>query len=150
MLPKLDYQVLRYVSFGDHDLWREHELRLAFHPFMRILLNRFSELAGRVLAERVCEQLTLWARDGGWNIAFSSNGLVNRHYFGTLESAMGLYVDLLRRFQDEASPAIGSQMARDISYEVLSKLDSVRSELLTQMIFSRISAGKGIGVPGGK
>jgi hypothetical protein len=89
-------------------------------------------------------------RDAGWNITLSSNGISNRQYFDTLESAVGLYVDLLRRFQDEASPAIGSRMACDISYEVLSKLDSVRRELLAQFIFGQLGAGNGIGVSGGK
>src|SRR6266498_1742266 len=60
LLPKADYHVLRYVSNHEHEVWREYELRLAFNPFVRMLLNRFGELAGRVLMERLCEQLTLW------------------------------------------------------------------------------------------
>lgn len=147
-LPKLDYQVVRYVSVHDHDVWREHELRLAFYPFIRILLNRFGEVAGRVLTERLCVQLTFWAHERGWNIDLSSNGIINRQYFIALEDAIGFYADLLRHFQDEASPAIGSRMAREISYEVLNKLDSVRRDLLTHLIFSRLEAGDGIGMIG--
>lgn len=137
MLPKADYRVLRYVSLRDHDVWREYELRLAFSPFMRMLLNRFGELAGRVLTERVCEQISLWAREGGWNVTLSSNGLVNRQYFENLESAKSLYADILRRFQDEASLAIGSRMTEGISQEILLKLDVYRRELLARNLYGR-------------
>jgi hypothetical protein len=135
-LPKVDYRVLRYVSVRDHDVWREYELRLAFSPFMRMLLNRFNELAGRVLTERLCEQVSLWAREGGWNVSLSGNGLVNRQYFENLESAKRLYSDVLRRFQEEASLAIGSRMIDGISQEILLKLDSYRRELLARNIYS--------------
>ena len=137
MLPKTDYRVLRYVSVRDHDVWREYELRLAFSPFMRMLLNRFSELAGRVLTERLCEQVSLWAREEGWKVILSGNGLVNRQYFENLESAKRLYADVLRHFQEEASLAIGTRMTEGISQEILLKLDSYRRELLAKNIYSR-------------
>ena len=146
MLPRREYHVLRYVSDRDHELWHEYELRHAFSPFMRMLLGRFSELAGRVLTERLCERISVWAREGGWNVTLNSNGFVNRQYFDTLESAIGLYVDLLSRFQDEASPAIGSRMADGISQEVLIKLDSDRRELLTKNILSRQGVGSVAGM----
>lgn len=135
-LPRANYQVVRYVSHRDHEVWREYELRLAFSPLMRMLLNRFGELAGRMLTERLCEQLSLWAREGGWNITITSNGAVNRHYFDSLESAIGVYTELLRRFRQEASPAIGTRMMDGISREILMKLDPYRRELLTQYIYS--------------
>jgi hypothetical protein len=144
-LPSLDYQVVRYVSVHDHDVWREYELRLAFHPFMRMLLNRFSELTGRVLTERLCEQISLWAREGGWKITLTSNGIVNRQYFDSVESAIGFYVELMRRFNGEASPALGPRMTEGISQEILMKLDSYRYELLTKSIFSWLGAGGGTG-----
>ena len=145
-LPRLAYHVVRYVSTRDHDAWREYELRLAFSPLMRMLLNRFGELAGRSLTERLCEQMTHWAHEGGWNVSLSSNGIVNRQYFDSLESAIDLYADLLRRFREEASPAIGSRMADAISQEILMKLDSYRRELLTNYVFRRQGAGSAIGV----
>ena len=136
-LPKVDYHVLRYVSNGGHEVWREYDLRLAFNPLLRMLLNRFSELAGRALTERLCEQLSLWARTEGWNIAITSNGAVNRHYFDSLESAVAVYIDLLRRFRDEASQAIGARMVDGIAREILFRLDPYRRELLTQHIYSQ-------------
>lgn len=146
-LPTFDYRVRRYVSVRDHDVWREYELRLAFSPFMRMLLNRFNELAGRVLTERLCQQVSLWAHEGGWNVSLSGNGLVNRQYFENLESAQGLYSDVLRRFQEEASLALGSRMIDGISQEILLKLDSYRRELLVRNIDSlpgRSSATVGV------
>ncbi|HEY3474136.1 MAG TPA: hypothetical protein VGK56_05960, partial [Anaerolineales bacterium] len=110
-LPNQACHVVRYVSTRDHDAWREYELRLAFSPLMRMLISRFGELAGRSLTERLCEQMTHWAREGGWNVSLSGNGIVNRQYFDSLESAVSLYADLLRRFREDAAPAIGSRMA---------------------------------------
>ncbi|HSL46774.1 MAG TPA: hypothetical protein VK897_25280 [Anaerolineales bacterium] len=145
-LPNGRYQVARYISNCEHEVWREYELRLAFGPLMRMLLNRFSELAGRVLTERLCVQLSLWTREEGWNISITSNGAVNRHYFDSLESAIGVYLDLLRRFREEASPAIGSRMVDTISREILNKLDPYRRELLTQYLYSQFGVGSISGV----
>ena len=140
-LPKSDYHIVRYVSNREHEVWREYELRLAFNPLMRMLLNRFSELAGRVLTERLCEQLSLWTREEGWNISVTTNGAVNRHYFDSLESATGVYGDVLRHFRQEAIRAIGSRMVDDISRESLIKLDPYRRELLTQHIYTQSGVG---------
>lgn len=131
-LPAEKYHVVRYISRREHEVWREYELRLAFNPLIHMLLNRFGELAGRMLTERLCEQLSVWAREGGWNITITGNGAVNRQYFDSLESAIGVYAELLRRFRQEASRAIGSRMVENISRETLMKLDPYRRELLTQ------------------
>lgn len=145
-LPEGNYRVVRYISNCAHESWREYELRLAFNPLMRMLLNRFSELAGRVLTERLCQQLSLWAREGGWNIAVTSNGAVNRQYFDSLESAVGVYAEMLRRFREEASSAIGSRMVDGISRDILAKLDPYRRELLAQHIYSQQGVASVTGV----
>jgi hypothetical protein len=145
-LPKLEYHVLRYLSEPGHDLWREYELRLAFHPFMRMLLSRFSELAGRVLTERLCEQMSTWASREGWNVSLSSNGIVNRQYFDSLENATRFYVELVERFSGEARPALGARMTENILQEILMKLDSYRRELLTRSILPPRGAASESGV----
>lgn len=145
-LPNQNYQITQYVSSRDHELWREYELRLAFSPLMRMLFSRFSELAGRVLTERLCAQLFTWTRENGWNMAVTSNGIVNHHYFDSLDSAVGVYAELLRRFRQEASQAIGLRMADGLSREILVKLDPYRRELLTQYIYSQDGVGSIAGV----
>ncbi|RPJ25124.1 MAG: hypothetical protein EHM33_15600 [Chloroflexi bacterium] len=145
-LPQTTYVVTRYVSNRDHETWHEHGLRLAFNPFLRMLLNRFGELAGRALTGRLCERLSIWAGENGWNVAISSNGIVNRQYFETLESAVGFYIELIRRFQSEASPALGARMIDGIARDVLIKLDPYRRELLTRHIYSQSGVGAIIGV----
>lgn len=146
ILPKNDYLTTRYVGNSEHEVWREYELRLAFHPLFRMLLNRFSELAGRALTGRLCERLSIWAAESGWNVAITSNGIVNRQYFETFESAVRFYVDLIRCFQSEASPALGARMVDGISQDVLIKLDPYRRELLTRYIFSQSGVGHVVGV----
>ncbi len=136
-LPDLNFRVTRYVSEPGHELWQEHLLRLAFNPLMRMLFIRFSELAGRVLTERLCEQLSIWARDGGLDITVTSNGISNQHYFDSLESASNAYLGLVRRFHYEAAPAIGPRMADGISREALLKLDPHRRAILNQHIYDK-------------
>jgi len=138
---KGEFQVVRYASTHDHPIWQEYELRLTFNPFVRMLMSRFNELAGRTLTERLGEQLTTWARGGGWNITLNSNGVIDHHYFDVLSETANAYMDILRRFQDEASPAIGSRLADGISREILSKLDVPRRELLLQHIFTKQGPG---------
>jgi hypothetical protein len=140
-LPKADYHVTRYVGNCEHQAWRQYELRLAFIPLFRMLLGRFSELAGRALTGRLCERLSIWAAENGWNVAITSNGIVNRQYFETLETAVGFYVDLIRCFQAEATPALGARMLDGISHDVLIKLDPYRRELLTRHIFNQSGVG---------
>ena len=140
-LPEGGYQVVRYVSNREHDAWREYELRLTLNPLIRMLMKRFSELAGRVLTERLSEQLSAWAHGGGWNITLSSNGVVNRQYFDSLEVAVDAYTDILRRFQFEAATAVGSRIVEGISHDILYKLDQYRRELLLRYIFSQNGIG---------
>src|SRR5215210_7444312 len=135
LLPDLNFQVTRYVSEPEHDLWQEHLLRLAFSPLMRMLFIRFSELAGRVLTERLCEQLSIWAGDGGLDMTVTSNGISNQHYFDSLASASDAYLGLVRRFHYEATPAIGPRMADGISREALLKLDPYRRSILNRHIY---------------
>ena len=134
-LPEADYHVNRYVSTCEHEAWREYELRLAFNPLLRMLVNRFGELAGRALTERLCEQVSRWAREQGWKIALTGNGAVNRHYFESLQSAAAAYLDLFRRFREEASLAVGSRMIDSMARDILIKMDPHRRELLTAHIY---------------
>lgn len=143
-LPQAEYIVTRYVGSCEHEAWRQYELRLAFTPLFRMLLSRFGELAGRALTGRLCEQLSIWAAENGWNVAITSNGIVNRHYFETLESAAGFYIDLIRRFQFEANPALGARMIDGITRDVLIKLDPYRRELLTRHIYSQSGVGAAV------
>jgi hypothetical protein len=145
-LPKADYLVTRYRSSADDEAWCQYELRLAFAPLFRMLLSRFSELAGRALTGRLCERLSIWAAENGWNVAITSNGIVNRQYFEALETAVKFYVDLINSFQAEASPALGARMIDGIIHDVLIKLDPYRRDLLTRYIFSQAGVGHVAGV----
>jgi hypothetical protein len=145
-LPKTDYHITRYISNSEHEAWRQYELRLAFTPLFRMLLSRFSELAGRALTGRLCERLSIWAAENGWNVAITSNGIVDRQYFEALDSAVKFYVDLVSCFQMEAGPALGARMVDGISQDVLIKLDPYRRELLTRHIFSQSGVGHVVGL----
>ncbi len=136
--PEFTFHVTRYVSDPDHELWQEYRLRHAFTPLMRLLFIRFNELAGRVLTERLCEQLSAWTRDGGLGMTVTGNGISNQHYFETLRHAADAYLGLTRRFHYEASPAVGSRMADGISREMLLKLDPYSRAILKRYIFDKI------------
>jgi hypothetical protein len=139
--PDGEHEVTRYISNREYAAWQEYELRLAFNPFIRMLMKRFSELAGRVLTERLCEQLSAWARTGGWNIVISSNGAINHQYFDTLEAAVSAYTDILRRFHSEVLPAVGSRLAENIFRETLMKLPPNFGNILNQYIYKQHGLG---------
>ena len=132
-----DYEVVRYACRNRQKAWREHKLRLAFNPFMQLLVSRFGELAGRILAERLCRQLSNWCEDGGWKISIGGNGVANRHFFESLEQAVGVYVGLVRRFQDESSLAIGPRLAENLLREALTRLSAHPRALMVEHIYSR-------------
>jgi len=136
-----DYKVFRYVSNSDHDTWREYKLRLAFSPLMRMLITRFGELAGRVLAERLGVQLTNWAAGSGWNLSINSNGVFNREYFDTLEDALSVYVGILDQFRDEAGFAVGSRLVETMFHDALMKLPPVFRNILNQYLYMQFGPG---------
>jgi len=140
-LPKTDYKMSRYVSRADHDAWHEYKLRLAFHPLMRMLLTRFGELAGRVLAERLGGQLTNWVSSGGWSLSITSNGVVNRQYFDSLEDAINVYVGILRQFRDEAGLAVGPRLVENMFRETLAKLPPNFRDVVDQHIYGQFGPG---------
>jgi hypothetical protein len=133
-LPPAEYDVTRYISDNQYDVWQEYELRFAFNPLMRMLIIRFSELAGRVLTERLCEQLSIWVKDGGWKVDITTNGLANHHYFESLDDEKHAYVEILRSFNGLASPAIGSRMTDTFTHESLLKLNPYHRTLLQRHI----------------
>ena len=135
LLPPGDLHLTRYVSDREHAAWQEHDLRLAFNLLMRLLLNRFGELAGRMLTERLCEGISRGLREEGWNIKVTLNGVSNRHYFESMEQTVDVYVSIIRSFHDEASPAIGQRMAEGLSHEILPKLDPYRRETIMRHIY---------------
>lgn len=135
LLSPGDLFVRRYVSNRDHAAWQEYELRLAFNPFMRLLLIRFAELAGRMLTERLCERISTGLREEGWNLKVTPNGISNRQYTESIEKTVDVYVGILRSFHDEASPAIGQRMAEGLSHDVLRKLESYHRETLMRHIY---------------
>lgn len=135
LLSPGDLHVTRYISDREHSTWQDHDLRLAFNVLMRLLLNRFGELAGRMLTERLCERISNGLREEGWNIKVTLNGVSNRHYFESMEQTVDVYVSIIRSFHDEASPAIGQRMAEGLSHEILPKLDPYRRETITRHIY---------------
>jgi hypothetical protein len=140
-----EFQVTRYVSDGEHDVWQEFELRFAFNPLMRMMLIRFSELAGRLLTDRLCEQLSQSARDGRMHIGITINGITNHHYYNSIEEATRMYFEIVRRFREEASTAIGMRMVDGLAHDTLIKLDPHRRELLKRHIYDRYGSDNLLG-----
>ncbi len=140
-LPNSEYKTSYYLSTAEHDAWREYKLRLAFHPLMRILITRFGELAGRVLAERLGGQLTDWVTSGGWNMSINGNGVVNREFFDSIEEALEVYVGILRRFQDEAGLAVGPRLVENMFRETLMKLPPIFRDILNQYMYGLFGPG---------
>jgi hypothetical protein len=134
-LANEEYQVMWFDSDGDHELWLEYRLRYTFNPLVRMVINRFSQLAGRTLTERLCEQLSAWLRDQGWQMIITINGLSNRHYFETIQQAGSAYLALMRRFNDASSQAIGLRMAEELWWETLLKMDPQRRDLLKKYFY---------------
>ncbi len=108
---------------------------------MRILITRFGELAGRVLAERLGGQLTDWVTSGGWNMSINGNGVVNREFFDSIEEALEVYVGILRRFQDEAGLAVGPRLVENMFRETLMKLPPIFRDILNQYMYGLFGPG---------
>jgi hypothetical protein len=134
-LPPTEYQVTRYLSDNQLDIWQEYELRFAFNSLMHMLITRFSELAGRILTERLCMQLSSWIIHGGWKISVTTNGLANHHYFESLADAKHAYLEILRSFHGLAGEAIGSRLINAFANQSLLKLNPHHQTLLQRHLY---------------
>ncbi|MFT3894860.1 MAG: hypothetical protein QM730_24790 [Anaerolineales bacterium] len=134
-LLQTQYQITRYISDGESSIWQEYDLRFAFSLLMRFLLNRFSELAGRILAERLGEQLSQYVAEDRVHLKISINGVANHQYFNSMEDEIGVYFKILRLFRDEAATAIGLRMSENLVRDILFKLDTRQQSLLKRYIY---------------
>ena len=140
-LPTADYKVFHYLSLGESDIWHEYKLRLAFQPLMRLLVTRFSELAGRALAERLGGQLTDWVTNGGWNLNINGSGVINREFFDSTKEALEVYTGILQRFREEAGLAVGPRLVENMFRETLMKLPSLFRNILNQYLPEQFGFG---------
>ena len=129
------YHVTRYMSDSKDNVWQEYELRFAFNSLMHMHVTRFSELAGRILTERLCEQLSPRIREAGWKINITTNGVINHHYFESLAEARDVYLKIVRSFNELASPAIGPRMAKGLARDILLKLNPYHRSLLQRHVY---------------
>lgn len=139
--PDGEYKVVRYICSYKQDVWRENGLRLAFNPLIQALIARFQELAGRILAERLCNQLSGWCAGRGWNISIGSNIVTNRQFFVSLEQAVRVYHGIIRRFQEESTLAIGPRLAENLLLEGLAKVETHQRKLLVEHLYSQDALG---------
>lgn len=145
-IPPFDYDVTRYVCVQDADVWQEFGLRLAFSSLMRMLTARFGDLAGRILTERLCQQLSTMTGEKNWNINATSNGVVHHHFFETLDDAKVAYLEIVNNFNDLASPAIGPRMATGIVRDILPRLNPYHRALLQQHVYGSTVRTGGISI----
>ena len=132
-----EYRTTRYVSDSDHEVWQEYELRFAFNSYMRMIIYRFSELAGRALAQRLCEKLSGEVRNGGLNIDITMNGVGNHQYFDSFESARSAFLTIMQYFHDGSSQAIGARLVDRLAFETMQKLGPRRYDLLRRYLYNR-------------
>jgi hypothetical protein len=144
LLP--EYRTTRYVSDGKHVIWQEYELRFAFSLLMRMMLNRFSELAGRILTERLAEQLSQHVTSGRIQIKITINGVANHQYFNSMADEIRVYIEILRQFRNDSATAIGVRLAENLVNEVLFKLDGPRQDLLKRHIYDPYMLDRTTGV----
>jgi hypothetical protein len=96
---------------------------------------RFSELAGRVLTERLCDQLSDSIRTAGWNLVVNTNGVSHHQYFESLDEARHVYLEIVRNFNQLASPAIGFRLSNSLARDSLLKLNPYHRTLLQRHIY---------------
>lgn len=149
-LPSQEYQVTRSISNHQYEVWQEYELRFAFNSLMYMLITRFSELAGRVLTERLCMQLSTWISDKGWKVGVTTNGLANHHYFESLTEEKDVYLEILRSFHGLASEAIGLRLINTFANQSLLKLNPHHQTLLQRHIYDVYDFENAAAQAGGK
>jgi hypothetical protein len=136
-LSDKECRATRYVSDSEHEVWQEYELRFAFNSYMRMIIYRFSELAGRALTQRLCEKLSRQERNDGMNIDITMNGVGNHQYFGSFESARNAYLTIMQQFHDGSRQAIGARLVDRLALETMQTLGPRRYDLLSRHLYNK-------------
>ena len=77
-------------------------------------------------------------------MSVTSNGVVNRQYFDSLDDAVNAYVGILRQFRDEAGLAVGSRLVENMLRETLMKLPPNFRDVANQYLYGQFIPGSAV------
>ena len=99
-------------------------LRLAFASVTDLIISSYQDLVGSSMTESLIHKLNIQATANGWNIKFSTNGVVDTQSFTTLEAARQAYQLLTVALEKYIALVIGQKLARSLMDKSLSALPS--------------------------
>ncbi len=97
-------------------------LRLAFASVTDLVISSYRDLVGSSMTESLINKLNVQATANGWDIKFSTNGVVDAHSFTTLETAQQTYQLLTTALEKYIALVIGQKLARSLMNKSLSTL----------------------------
>jgi hypothetical protein len=121
--------------------WKEFTLRNSYSDFVRRVLTRYEELAGRFLVSDIDEQVNEECNTHMWAISMHGRALSNRHFFDTTQNAARVYSALLEIMEEQMEMVIGSKMVAQILQEALVQLPLDARHLLREQVIARTGLG---------
>ncbi|MEA3396491.1 MAG: hypothetical protein U9R05_03420 [Chloroflexota bacterium] len=97
-------------------------LRLAFAAVTDLVISSYQDLVGSSMTELLINKLNVQATANGWDIKFSTNGVVDTQSFTTLEAARQAYQILTTALEKYIALVIGQMLARSLMDKSLSAL----------------------------
>ncbi|GEM_PF-5917829 len=98
-------------------------VRLAFTMFADAVLFRYIELTGRRMGNSLIVEMNRIAREQGWSIRFSRNGVSDTHAFVNGEEARQVYRTLLQLLVGHISIVVGDALAQALMRQALDRMD---------------------------
>lgn len=121
--------------------WKEFALRTTYSNFVKRVLTRYEELAGRFLVSDIDEQVNEECNMHMWEISMHGRALSDRHFFDTTQSAARAYSALLEIMEKQMEMVIGPKMTGQVLQEALVQLPADMRQLLREQVVSRTQLG---------
>jgi hypothetical protein len=96
------------------DVWQEYFLRAAFQQLMGGVLKRYKDIAGKSLAEQLCQQVSAKAQGRFSGLALLENGMIHREVFESLKSAAEAYSLIYDQASWQMDAIVGPKVMGDI------------------------------------
>lgn len=123
------------------EAWREFALRNAYSTFVKKILTRYEELAGRFLVSDIDELVNEECSTHMWAISLHGHTLSNRHFFDTTQIAARAYSTLLEIMERQMEMVIGSKMAGQVLQNALLQLPVDARQLLREQVIVQAQLG---------
>jgi hypothetical protein len=123
--PEPECTLTTYSGSTESKAWRENYLMLGLDFLYEQIFNRYNDLVGSGMANRLEDHLNSVARMQGWKISFSGHTLDDVHFFTSLSDMRIAYRTLFMAGQRHITSVVGERLFEESARAALVALPTI-------------------------